>query len=164
MRVEADLLEMPKAELHGGDAEEVQACRPRTRPHRATAGARRPWTVAKFTVPPANHGRWSVSSARVAGEQTADAGRVAEHLVEGDADEVRPHGPQVQAVRGHERRCVEQHVPPSSPAPARSTPAGAARRRSSTARDRQSRFALAGLGRRQQAVEARGDRRAAREL
>ena len=39
------------------------ACRPRTRPRAAPARGRRPCTVAKFTVPPANHGRRSVASA-----------------------------------------------------------------------------------------------------
>ena len=47
----------------------------------------------------------------VADQQTADAGRIAEHLVERDRDEVRPHHAQIEAVGRHERRRVEQHVP-----------------------------------------------------
>ena len=53
----------------------------------------RPCTVAKLTVPPANHGRCSRASASCVAEQAADTGRIAEHLVEGDRDEVRLQRP-----------------------------------------------------------------------
>ncbi len=48
---------------------------------------------------------------RLAHEQAADPGRVAEHLVEGERDEVRPASRQVEPVCGNERRGVEDHVP-----------------------------------------------------
>jgi len=46
-----------------------------------------------------------------AGEQAADAGGPAEHLVERDRDEVRMPRAQVKRVRGDECGGVEQHVP-----------------------------------------------------
>ncbi len=48
---------------------------------------------------------------RVAHDETADAGRIPEHLVEGDADEIRVNCRQIEAIGRNERRCVEQHVP-----------------------------------------------------
>ena len=44
-------------------------------------------------------------------EQAADAGGVSEHLVERGDNERRPHRTEIELVRRHERRCVEQHVP-----------------------------------------------------
>ena len=70
-----------------------------------------PWTFAATTVPPLNQGRRSRASAVAPGEQRADAGRVAEHLVEGDRDEVGLPGREVEPTRRHERGAVEQHVP-----------------------------------------------------
>ena len=45
-------------------------------------------------------------------QQTADAGRIAEHLVKRDRDEVRLNFRQVEAVGRHERGRVEENVPP----------------------------------------------------
>ena len=44
-------------------------------------------------------------------EQRAEAGRVAEHLVEGDRDEVGLPRRQVEPARRHERGAVDDHVP-----------------------------------------------------
>ena len=46
-----------------------------------------------------------------AGEQAADAGRPAEHLVERERDEVRVPAAEVEPVGGHVCGGVEQHVP-----------------------------------------------------
>ena len=48
---------------------------------------------------------------RPAGDQAADAGRPAEHLVEGEGDEVGLAAAQVQPVGRYEGGRVEQHVP-----------------------------------------------------
>ena len=68
-------------------------------------------TDATPMLPPANHGRRSRAERLVAGDERADARRVAEHLVPGDRDEVGPPAVEVEAVRRHERRRVEQDVP-----------------------------------------------------
>ena len=44
-------------------------------------------------------------------DQAADAGRLAEHLVERERDEVRVPAGEVEPVGRHERGGVEQHVP-----------------------------------------------------
>ena len=62
-------------------------------------------------VPPANHGRRSFASAVLARDQTADAGRVAENLVEGLRYEIGPPAAEVQPIGGRECGGVEQHVP-----------------------------------------------------
>ena len=65
-------------------------------------------------------------------EQAADAGRLAEHLVEGERDEVGVPAGEVEPVGRHVGGGVEQHVPAVLRAPGRSSRADAARRRSST--------------------------------
>ena len=69
------------------------------------------WTKAATIVPPENQGRSQLGERLAAGEQAADAGRLAEHLVEGERDEVRVPAGQVEPVGRHERGGVEQHVP-----------------------------------------------------
>ena len=70
-----------------------------------------PWTFAATTVPPLNHGRCRRASAARRASSAPEARRVAEHLVEGDRDEVRLPGRQVEPARGHERGRVDDHVP-----------------------------------------------------
>ena len=60
-------------------------------------------------VPPENQGRRSRCS--LPREQTADARRIAEHLVEGQRYEVGMMRRQIEPVRRHERGGVEHHVP-----------------------------------------------------
>ena len=62
-------------------------------------------------VPPANQGRCSFFSALAAGHQRADAGRVAEDLVERERDEIRFEPAQVERVGGREGGRVQQHIP-----------------------------------------------------
>ena len=71
----------------------------------------RPCTVAKLTVPPANHGRVSFRRTGLRAMRQPTPVGVPEHLVEGDGDEVRVDGRQIESIRGNERCCVEQHVP-----------------------------------------------------
>ena len=47
----------------------------------------------------------------VADEQASDAGRIAKHLVERQAHELRAHRLEIELVGGNERRGIEQHIP-----------------------------------------------------
>ena len=67
-------------------------------------------TDAMPIVPPANHGRSQASQRVVAGDERADAGRVAEGLVPGHRHEVGLPARQVEAVRRDECRGVEEDV------------------------------------------------------
>ena len=62
-------------------------------------------------VPPANQGLSSLANTLPARDERPDAGRIAEHLVERERDEVRFDRTEVETVRGHEGRAIQQHVP-----------------------------------------------------
>ena len=72
------------------------------------------WTKAATIVPPENQGRSSLAERLAAGEQRADAGRPAEHLVERERHEVGVPAGEVEPVGRDERGGVEQHVPAGS--------------------------------------------------
>jgi hypothetical protein len=52
-----------------------------------------------------------LAQCRLASNQGADSGRVAEDLVEGDRNEVGVPDAQVQSIGRHERGCIQQDIP-----------------------------------------------------
>ncbi len=109
-RVDADPFEMAQSDFDGGNAQIVQRAILEARfPRRQdvkpsldggevdrAAGEPRPLQAGERGIP---------------NQEAADAGRVAEHLVERDRDEVRSDGFQIEPVGRDERRRIEQDVP-----------------------------------------------------
>ena len=105
-------VEVAQADLDRRAARGSRSCRPRSRPRRRRRVWRWPATEATPIVPPANHGRSQPGRAPRGGRRAQPiAGRVAEHLVPGDRDEVGLPARQVEPVGRHEGRGVQQHVP-----------------------------------------------------
>ena len=114
--VDADVREMAQPDLDGRNGEVVQ------RAVLEAGFARRqdvrlPWTVAKLTVPPANHGRCETrpapSFARSAGSRRRSGSRTScRTTIVTKSGWTRR---EIEAVGRHERRGVEQHVPALRP-------------------------------------------------
>ena len=109
-RLHANAFQMADADLHRRNALEIQ---------RAVLEA---GLARRQHVQPALHGGEIYRAARkprtpqagqrrVADQQTADTGGIAEHLIEGDRHKVGCHAAQVKAIRRHVCRRVEEHVP-----------------------------------------------------
>ena len=109
-RVDADPLDVAQADLDRRDAEVVDGAVLEQR----VAGERHDHVALDVRGDhraAAEPGALQPLERRAPREQRAEPGRVAEHLVEGDRDEVRLPHRQVEPARRHERGGVQDHVP-----------------------------------------------------
>ncbi len=72
-----------------------------------------------------------------AGDQRANAGRVAENFIEGKRDKIRVDGGEIQRIGGGEGGRIQQHIPSFGLRQAQSSTGHAGRRRNWTGPDRQ---------------------------
>ena len=88
-------------------------------------------------VPPANQGRSQLGQRFAPHQQAAQPGRIAEHLVEGEGDEIRMPPAQVEPVGRHEGGGIEQDIPAERLGFLDQRPADTARRKNWTGPERQ---------------------------
>ncbi len=108
--VDADALDVAQADLDRRDAEVVDGAVLEQR----VAGERHDHVALDVRGDhraAAEPGTLQPVEGRAPGDQRADPRRVAEHLVEGDRDEVRLPDREVEPARRYERGAVEDHVP-----------------------------------------------------